>query len=70
MENPDSPTTVAHHHLQAQAIHNRIRAQRDQLLEALEACLPDLQHYVSTHGPGPDARLAAAVAAITAARLP
>jgi hypothetical protein len=24
---------------------------------AIRECLPDLEHYVSTHGPGPDARL-------------
>lgn len=30
---------------------------RADLLEALRECLPDLEHYVSTHGPGPDRRL-------------
>lgn len=27
------------------------------LIEAIEACIPDLEHYVATHGPGPDLRL-------------
>jgi len=39
-----------------------------ELLEALEACLADLEHYVSTHGPGPDVRLANAKAAIAKVR--
>ena len=39
-----------------------------ELLEALEAVLPDLEHYVATHGPGPDKRLAIARAAIAKAR--
>ena len=38
------------------------------LLDALEAVLPDLEHYVATHGPGPDKRLAIARAAIAKAR--
>ena len=38
------------------------------LLAALELCLPDLEHYVSTHGPGPDKRLLAAKAAIAKAK--
>lgn len=29
------------------------------MIQALEAVVPDLEHYVSTHGPGPDVRLAA-----------
>jgi len=37
------------------------------LLKALQNCLPDLQHYASTHGPGPDKRLEAARAAIAEA---
>ena len=37
------------------------------LLAAIKAALPDLQHYVATHGPGPDARLAAVVTAIAKA---
>jgi len=28
------------------------------LVQAIEQCLPDLDHYASTHGPGPDDRLA------------
>ena len=28
-----------------------------ELLKAVRECLPDLRHYVSTHGPGPDKRL-------------
>jgi len=28
------------------------------LTEAIKACIPDLEHYVSTHGAGPDVRLA------------
>ena len=39
-----------------------------ELIEALEAVLPDLEHYVATHGPGPDKRLAIARAAIAKAR--
>lgn len=38
------------------------------LLEALKECLPDLEHYASTHGPGPDRRLEQARAAIAKAR--
>ena len=38
------------------------------LLDALEAVIPDLEHYVATHGPGPDKRLALARAAIAKAR--
>ena len=38
------------------------------LLAALDAVLPDLEHYVATHGPGPDRRLAQARAAIAAAK--
>jgi hypothetical protein len=37
------------------------------LLLALQDCLPDLEHYVSTHGPGPDKRLAKAKDAIAKA---
>lgn len=39
-----------------------------ELLAALEACLPDLKHYVATHGPGPDRRLADALVAIAKAK--
>lgn len=46
----------------------RLIASAPELLEALEAVLPDLEHYVATHGPGPDKRLAIARAAIAKAR--
>jgi len=46
----------------------RLIAAAPELLEALEAVLPDLEHYVATHGPGPDKRLAIARAAIAKAR--
>ena len=46
----------------------RLIASAPELLEALEAVLPDLEHYVATHGPGPDKRLAIALAAIAKAR--
>ena len=36
----------------------RERQLRD-LTEAVKVVIPDLQHYVSTHGAGPDNRLAA-----------
>ena len=45
----------------------RLIAAAPELLEALEAVLPDLEHYVATHGPGPDKRLAAAREAIAKA---
>jgi len=46
----------------------RLIASAPELIEALEAVLPDLEHYVATHGPGPDKRLAIARAAIAKAR--
>ena len=46
----------------------RLIASAPELLEALEAVLPDLEHYVATHGPGPDKRLAIARAAIAKAK--
>ena len=46
----------------------RLIASAPTLLEALEAVLPDLEHYVATHGPGPDNRLALARAAIAKAK--
>ena len=46
----------------------RLIASAQELIDALEAVLPDLEHYVATHGPGPDKRLAAARAAIAKAR--
>ena len=45
----------------------RLIAAAPELLDALEAVLPDLEHYVATHGPGPDKRLALARAAIAKA---
>lgn len=45
----------------------RLIASAPELLEALDACLPDLEHYVATHGPGPEKRLALARAAIAKA---
>ena len=45
----------------------RLIAAAPELLAALEAVLPDLEHYVATHGPGPDKRLAIARAAIARA---
>jgi hypothetical protein len=38
------------------------------LIDAAEDCIADLAHYVSTHGPGPDKRLAVLRAAIQKAR--
>lgn len=29
-----------------------------ELIDATKECLADLKHYVATHGPGPDRRLA------------
>ena len=46
----------------------RLIASAPELLEALEAVLQDLEHYVATHGPGPDKRLAIAREAIAKAR--
>lgn len=37
-----------------------------ELLSAVEACVDDLKHYVSTHGAGPDKRLERLEAAIKA----
>lgn len=42
----------------------RLIAAAPELLEALQACLPDLEHYAATHGPGPDQRLIVARGAI------
>lgn len=36
---------------------SRLFAAAPDLLEACKAVLPDLERYVSTHGPGPDRRL-------------
>ena len=46
----------------------RLIASAPELIEALEAVIPDLEHYVATHGPGPDKRLAIARAAIAKAK--
>ena len=46
----------------------RLIAAAPELISALEAVLPDLEHYVATHGPGPDKRLALARAAIEKAK--
>jgi len=42
----------------------RLRRERDEAREglrklrtAIKPCIADLEHYVSTHGPGPDKRL-------------
>ena len=40
-----------------------------QLRMAITLCLPDLEHYAATHGPGPDKRLFALKAAIKASLL-
>ena len=39
------------------------------LYAAMRACLADLEHYASTHGPGPDLRLAEARAALARAEV-
>jgi DNA-directed RNA polymerase subunit M/transcription elongation factor TFIIS len=46
----------------------RLIAAAPELLAALETALDDLKHYASTHGPGPDRRLAACEQAIAKAR--
>lgn len=45
----------------------RLIAAAPDLLAALRDCMADLEHYASTHGPGPDGRLAKARAAVRAA---
>ncbi len=42
------------------------RRQLEALKAAIEACLPDLEHYAATHGTGPDVRLAALKGTLTA----
>lgn len=42
-----------------QVVKQEISEQHELWVDALEAVIPDLEHYVSTHGPGPDVRLAA-----------
>ena len=39
-----------------------------ELLKALVDCMADLDHYANTHGPGPDKRRDAAIAAIARAK--
>jgi hypothetical protein len=46
----------------------RLFAASEDLLAALESCLGYLKRYAATHGPGPDRRLAEAMAAIARAR--
>ena len=46
----------------------RLIAAAPDLLAALENVLPDLEHYVRTHGAGPDRRLELARAAIAKAK--
>ena len=62
------PVATVYHFDGELAANARLRAAAPELLEALEAVLPDLEHYVATHGPGPDKRLAIARAAIAKAR--
>lgn len=47
----------------------RLIATAPELAAALAACLPDLERYASTHGPGPDRRRDAARAALAKAGL-
>jgi len=62
------PVATVYHFNGELAANARLIAAAPELLEALEAVLPDLEHYVATHGPGPDKRLAIARAAIAKAR--
>ena len=39
----------------------------EEMLAALQACLPDLQLHAATHGPGPDQRYDRALAAVAKA---
>ncbi len=47
----------------------RLIAAAPELLEAIIECLPDLEHYVSTHGSGPDKRLTKLNSAIAKATI-
>ena len=49
------------------AANARLIAAAPDLVAALADCLPDLEHYAATHGPGPDRRLHAARAALAKA---
>lgn len=40
----------------------------DDLVNAIEACLPDLKHYAATHGTGPDERLKELMAVLAEVR--
>ena len=62
------PVATVYHFDGELAANARLIASAPELLEALEAVLPDLEHYVATHGPGPDKRLAIARAAIAKAK--
>lgn len=62
------PVATVYHFDGELSANARLIASAPELLEALEAVLPDLEHYVATHGPGPDKRLAAARAAIAKAK--
>ena len=62
------PIATVYHFNGELAANARLIASAPELLEALEAVLPDLEHYVATHGPGPDKRLAIARAAIAKAK--
>ena len=62
------PVATVYHFDGELAANAMIIAAAPTLLDALEAVIPDLEHYVATHGPGPDKRLAAARAAIAKAR--
>jgi len=62
------PIATVYHFNGELAANARLIAAAPELLEALEAVIPDLEHYVATHGPGPDKRLAIARAAIAKAK--
>ena len=62
------PVAAVYHFDGELSANARLIAAAPELLEALEAVLPDLEHYVATHGPGPDKRLAIARAAIAKAK--
>lgn len=53
--NPDYIAPVTPAKVKKQSIKEQLHA----LQKVVTACLPDLQHYAATHGPGPDTRLAA-----------
>ena len=47
---------------------DEVLLQRENLVKAINECLPDLQHYADSHGPGPDVRLAALKAVLNEIR--